>query len=109
MDSYDEDEPEPSPHFWDTAPTHPDQFFEPSPDRLKKFESVLRNPDICLYPPPFTVMIQVEPATDYSYSGPSLLRFLKVQVKCIQIYPDRHVTSVYHLLKHVTTNLSLLQ
>ena len=26
MDSYDEDEPEPSPHFWDTAPTHPDQF-----------------------------------------------------------------------------------
>ena len=42
---------------------------------MKKFESVLRNPDICLYPPPLPVMIQVQPASDDIYSGPSLLRF----------------------------------
>ena len=54
-------------------------IFEPSSDRssdrLKKFESILRNPGICLYPPPSVAMLEVQPSSDDIYSVPSLLRF----------------------------------
>jgi hypothetical protein len=75
LDQYDLDDPEPTEHFWDTTHLHPDPFFEPEESRIKKYESILRNPDLCLSPPPIAQMIQVEPAIPDSYTGESALRF----------------------------------
>ena len=77
MDQYDMDEPDPA--------THPDQFFEPSTSRIKKYDSILKNPDICLTPPPIDKMLDVHIAEDDPYSGESLLRFYALPV---DIHPD---------------------
>ena len=82
MDQYDYDEPDvANDHMKDIidANTDPDQFFEPAPDRTKKYDSILEVPDICLIPPSIESMLQLHPAQDDAYVGDSLLRFLLCQ------------------------------
>jgi hypothetical protein len=57
------------------AATDPDQFFEPVDERMKKFDSILEVPDICLIPPSIEKMLELHPAQDDAYKGDSLLRF----------------------------------
>jgi hypothetical protein len=49
------------------AATNPDQFFEPVAERIKKFDSILEVPDICLIPPSIEKMLELHPAQDDAY------------------------------------------
>jgi hypothetical protein len=40
------------------AATDPDQFFEPTDERVTKFDSILEVPDICLIPPSIEKMLE---------------------------------------------------
>ena len=52
-----------------------DQFYEPNPARIKKWNSIENIPDIELTPPPLDEMIQISPAIEDPYDGASLLWF----------------------------------
>ena len=75
MDQYDHDEPN-----IDSA-TDPDLFFEPPLERIKKYDSVLEVPDLCLIPPSIDNMLKLLPAQDDAYTGKSLLRFSPLPMK----------------------------
>jgi hypothetical protein len=79
MDQYDNDEPNIAndnvPKIVDTT-TDPDLFFEPSTERIAKYNSILEVPDICLMPPLIDKMLEIHPAQDDAYMGDSLLLFL---------------------------------
>ena len=80
MDQYDMDEPD------IVTPTiDPDQFFEPPSSRIKKFDSILRNPDICLTPPSIDKILGLHLAQEDPYTGESLLQFFPTPVK---LHPD---------------------
>jgi hypothetical protein len=89
MDEHDYDEPDiidktvPPPII--DATTDPDQFFEPAPERIKKYDSILEVPDICLIPPSIDKMLELHLAQDDAYKGDSLLRFSPLPIK---MHPD---------------------
>jgi hypothetical protein len=69
MDKYDHDE------LNLDADTDPEQFFEPSTERISKFDSILELPDLCLVPPSVDKMLELHLAQDDPYTGESELRF----------------------------------
>lgn len=54
---------------------NPDQFYQPNPEQIKKWEHIYKTSDIQLSPPPITHMINTKLAQDNPYDGQSLLRF----------------------------------
>ena len=85
MDQYDMDEPD------IVTPTFdPDQFYEPSPSCIKKFDSILRNPDICLTLPSVDKMLGLHLTQEDPYSGDFLLRF---SPKPVALHPALKKTS----------------
>ena len=88
MDQYNNGEPNIAkdnvPKIVDTT-TDPDLFFEPSTERIAKYNSVLEVPDICLMPPSIDKMLEIHPAQDDAYMGDSLLRFSALPMK---MHPD---------------------
>jgi hypothetical protein len=65
MDQYDNDEPNIAkynvPKVVDTT-KDPDLFFEPSTERIAKYNSILNVPDICLMPSTIDRMLESHPA-----------------------------------------------
>ena len=75
MDQYDRDESDPD------ADTDPEQFFEPSSERISKYNSILEVPDLCLVPPSVDKMLELHLAQEDPYTGKSKLRFSAKKMK----------------------------
>jgi hypothetical protein len=104
MDQHDHDEM----NICDAA-TDPDQFFQPPTKRVKKFDSILEVPDICLIPPLIEKMLELHPAQDDAYEGDSLLRFspLPMQMHPALKKPSR-IKRNHHQQLHMRRNFTPL-